>query len=211
MSSRRALAAAALALFALAACGTNEVLVAKSAVVPAGIDLSGQWRLREETGLEQIERAEREAAGGIPIPPRAGAAGASEAEPEFAGAYFSGDRLDAEYHANGARPVHQFRSGDRRGVHASAKTGPSTSGRWKRRECPAGRKPDMSSRRWTTTATSSSSAIEWRRAAPAGAADRDPAARQTGALGRPAITIGPEPPAEDRRSPRIHGLPSSFS
>ncbi len=70
MSSRRALAAAAVALLALAACGTNEVLVAKSAVVPAGIDLSGQWRLREETGLEQIERAEREAAGGIPIPPK---------------------------------------------------------------------------------------------------------------------------------------------
>lgn len=70
MSSHRVQATAALALLALAACGTNEVLVAKSAVVPAGIDLSGQWRLREETGLEQVERAEREAAGGIPISPQ---------------------------------------------------------------------------------------------------------------------------------------------
>lgn len=39
-------------------CGTKEILLTKSATVPAGIDLSGQWLLRETSGTTQ--RAARE-------------------------------------------------------------------------------------------------------------------------------------------------------
>ena len=35
--------------FLLSACGTPEVLLPKSAAVPAGIDLSGQWKIRAES------------------------------------------------------------------------------------------------------------------------------------------------------------------
>ncbi len=46
--SHRAFLAGLLSL-ALVACGSNEVLLARNAVVPAGTDLTGLWRLREES------------------------------------------------------------------------------------------------------------------------------------------------------------------
>lgn len=69
----RRLSAAGLLLLAVAAgaCGPHEVLQPKSAAVPAGIDLSGRWRLQEEQSNARLYAAERAAAGeeGIPIPP----------------------------------------------------------------------------------------------------------------------------------------------
>lgn len=56
-----------LALLAiLSGCAAREQLIAKSADVPTGIDLSGQWRLRVDSldTVERISEAEREAAGG---------------------------------------------------------------------------------------------------------------------------------------------------
>lgn len=41
-----------------AGCGSKQVLVAKPAAVPAGVDLSGQWLLRDTSGSTQ--RAARE-------------------------------------------------------------------------------------------------------------------------------------------------------
>lgn len=70
MSNRLVLAALVSTVLALGACGPQEVLVAKSAAVPAGIDLSGRWRLQEESGLEALQREERKAAGNVPIPPK---------------------------------------------------------------------------------------------------------------------------------------------
>ncbi|MDH3613097.1 MAG: hypothetical protein OEU90_09525 [Gammaproteobacteria bacterium] len=48
-------------------CATKEELVARSADVPAGVDLSGQWRLRVDSQdtVRRISEAEMEAAGGI--------------------------------------------------------------------------------------------------------------------------------------------------
>ncbi len=37
----------------LCACGTPEVLLPKSAAVPAGVDLSGQWKFRPESMRDQ--------------------------------------------------------------------------------------------------------------------------------------------------------------
>jgi hypothetical protein len=42
-----------LTLSVLVACGSNEVLISKSASVPAGLDLSGQWLLRDTAGVTQ--------------------------------------------------------------------------------------------------------------------------------------------------------------
>jgi len=54
------------ALTLVGGCATREELIAKSAAVPPGVDLSGQWRLRvasQET-VRRIEDAEMKAAGG---------------------------------------------------------------------------------------------------------------------------------------------------
>ena len=40
-------------LLLLAGCGSKEVLINKPAMVPAGVDLSGQWLLRETSGTTQ--------------------------------------------------------------------------------------------------------------------------------------------------------------
>ncbi len=45
-------------IFCLAGCANQEVLVAKSAVVPEGVDFSGQWRLRV-AAEEPIRRQRR--------------------------------------------------------------------------------------------------------------------------------------------------------
>jgi len=47
-------------------CASREELIAKSAIVPSGIDLSGQWQLRVESQdtVGRIGEAEVEAAGG---------------------------------------------------------------------------------------------------------------------------------------------------
>lgn len=54
-------------LLAVAGCAAQERLVTKSAVVPAGIDLSGRWQLRDASDdtARRIEAAERRAAGGL--------------------------------------------------------------------------------------------------------------------------------------------------
>ncbi len=39
--------------FLLSACGTPEVLLPKNAAVPAGVDLSGQWKMRPESMRDQ--------------------------------------------------------------------------------------------------------------------------------------------------------------
>jgi hypothetical protein len=57
-------------------CAAQEELIAKSADVPPGIDLSGQWRLRADSQdtVKRISDAELEAAGAkeriIPVPER---------------------------------------------------------------------------------------------------------------------------------------------
>lgn len=53
----RSLATFALAL-TVAACGSKEMLITKPAAVPIGVDLSGQWLLRDTSGATQ--RAARE-------------------------------------------------------------------------------------------------------------------------------------------------------
>ena len=40
-------------LLLVASCGGREVLISKPAMVPAGVDLSGQWLLRETSGATQ--------------------------------------------------------------------------------------------------------------------------------------------------------------
>ena len=40
-------------MLAIIGCGSREVLLAKPAAVPAGIDLSGQWLLRDTSGSTQ--------------------------------------------------------------------------------------------------------------------------------------------------------------
>lgn len=54
-----------LALLLLAGCGAPEPLPPKPAEVPVGIDLSGQWRLRNDNddATRQISEIERKAAG----------------------------------------------------------------------------------------------------------------------------------------------------
>ena len=63
---RSFLVVALVALALVGACATREELIAKSAAVPHGVDLSGQWRLRaasQET-VRRIEDAKMKAAGG---------------------------------------------------------------------------------------------------------------------------------------------------
>jgi hypothetical protein len=62
---RLAMIAAALSLVAVLGCAAKEVLVPKSAV-SSGIDLTGNWQLREdsETAANRIREAEFAAAGG---------------------------------------------------------------------------------------------------------------------------------------------------
>jgi len=50
----------------LAGCAAKEELIAKSAAVPAGVDISGRWLLRDESQdtVQQISDAELAAAGG---------------------------------------------------------------------------------------------------------------------------------------------------
>ncbi len=54
-------------LLLLAACATREVLIAKSPVVPDGVDLSGQWLLSVDSNdtNRTLADAEYEAAGGF--------------------------------------------------------------------------------------------------------------------------------------------------
>jgi len=61
-----ALFAALAATSLVVACASKEELIAKGATIPAGIDLSGQWRLREDSqeSNARIREAERAAAGG---------------------------------------------------------------------------------------------------------------------------------------------------
>lgn len=50
----------------LGGCATREELMAKSAAIPAGVDLSGQWQLRASSRdtVARIDNAELKAAGG---------------------------------------------------------------------------------------------------------------------------------------------------
>jgi hypothetical protein len=62
-----------LVLVGLSACASREVLIAKSAVVPDGVDFSGRWTLRpaDEETVELIKDAEVAAAGGLePVVPK---------------------------------------------------------------------------------------------------------------------------------------------
>lgn len=63
-------AAAAAGCLLLAACSAREVLVPRSRTAPAGVDLTGLWRLQTEGSNERLSNAERRAAndGGISIP-----------------------------------------------------------------------------------------------------------------------------------------------
>ena len=60
------LVATLVALTLLGSCATREELIAKSAIVPMGIDLSGQWQLQPASHdtMGRISEAEIEAAGG---------------------------------------------------------------------------------------------------------------------------------------------------
>ncbi len=51
----------------LAACATREVLIPKSAVVPDGMDFSGDWQLSDDSSAtnRELADAEYEAAGGL--------------------------------------------------------------------------------------------------------------------------------------------------
>jgi hypothetical protein len=65
------------AVSVVVACASREELVAKSAEIPAGVDLSGQWRLRADSRdtVARISDAEIAAAGGtesIIVPPKRG-------------------------------------------------------------------------------------------------------------------------------------------
>ena len=63
---RLTLAISLVTLVFLSACAAREELIAKSAAVPAGVDLSGQWQLRASSrdSVQRIEDAELKAAGG---------------------------------------------------------------------------------------------------------------------------------------------------
>jgi len=63
---RAAVLVVLLAVSALGGCASREVLQPKSAAVPAGIDFSGQWRLRADSAdsVRRISEAERRSAGG---------------------------------------------------------------------------------------------------------------------------------------------------
>jgi hypothetical protein len=50
---RFARAALLLCVCLVCACASREVLVPKSGAVPAGVDLSGTWRLRKDAGAQQ--------------------------------------------------------------------------------------------------------------------------------------------------------------
>lgn len=54
----RAWIAAAFLALLLPACGSNEVLLAKPATVPAGMDLSGDWVMSGSTGFSQRDARE---------------------------------------------------------------------------------------------------------------------------------------------------------
>ena len=56
----------AIALFCVSACVTPEVLVPKSAAVPAGVDFTGQWQLRDanDENTQRLNQADAAAAGG---------------------------------------------------------------------------------------------------------------------------------------------------
>ena len=58
--------AAIAAALLLGACGSTPTLESKNPVVPAGVDLSGDWRLQTGSSSvsERLREAEREAAGG---------------------------------------------------------------------------------------------------------------------------------------------------
>lgn len=66
MINRSVLTLLITALAILSACVAREELVAKSATVPAGIDLSGLWQLHVDSQdtVKRISEAERKAAGG---------------------------------------------------------------------------------------------------------------------------------------------------
>jgi len=66
MSNRLFLILVVVCFAILSGCAAREELIAKSADVPTGVDLSGQWRLRVDSldSVERIGEAEREAAGG---------------------------------------------------------------------------------------------------------------------------------------------------
>lgn len=71
---KSSLLASLAALSLLVACASKEELIAKSAAIPAGVDLSGQWRLRDDSHdtVARISNAEIAAAGGnegIIVPP----------------------------------------------------------------------------------------------------------------------------------------------
>jgi len=72
---RSTLVFALVVLALVGGCATREELIAKSAAVPQGIDLSGQWRLRPASRdtVRRIDDAELKAAGGtegIQLPDR---------------------------------------------------------------------------------------------------------------------------------------------
>jgi len=72
---RLSLLASLAALSVVVACAAKEELVAKSAEIPAGVDLSGQWRLRADSQqtVRRINDPEIAAAGGnerITVPPQ---------------------------------------------------------------------------------------------------------------------------------------------
>lgn len=48
--------AVSVACTVLAACASQPELIAKSATVPSGLDLSGSWQLRDERGSRQLPR-----------------------------------------------------------------------------------------------------------------------------------------------------------
>ena len=62
---RVSLVATLVAITLIGGCVTREVLIAKSAVVPSGTDLSGQWQLRPASHdtMRRISDAEMKAAG----------------------------------------------------------------------------------------------------------------------------------------------------
>ena len=54
----------------LASCAVHEVLIAKSAIVPAGLNLSGQWQLRKESSDTLGKRLPRGGGERFELPPR---------------------------------------------------------------------------------------------------------------------------------------------
>ncbi len=62
---KRPLVLSLVAIAMIAACATREELIAKSATVPPGVELSGEWQLRaaDDDTMQRISRAGRAAAG----------------------------------------------------------------------------------------------------------------------------------------------------